>query len=265
MDSPLNDQFGQGLDQQHPQRPPMGQHPLADYQFSPEEVKALRECNSESFFQRSLPFGTGLGLLAYFGVKNGYLQGNGKYGPVPKVIMGVILGYFVGKFSYQQKCAEKIMRLPNSRLAEVLRQRRQGGGVISTMTPDESLSRAFTLAPFSPSSPDVYSDEAYQPGRSTSLNLDTESRPTLSGLDDIYRPSLDSASSIMDTELPLEPAKPGQTYEDLRRKNREDYAKHQQSPYSKPYEPPVVAQQRPVEPLEQNPSKKNKYGDSWTD
>lgn len=163
----------------------------ADYQFSAEEVKALRECNTESFFQRSLPFGTGLGLLAYFGVKNGYLQGHVKYGAVPKVVMGVILGYFVGKFSYQQKCAEKIMRLPNSHLGELLRQRRQGGGVISSITPDENLGRAFTLAPFSPSSADVYSDEAYQPGRSTSLNLDTESRPTLSGLDDIYRPTLD--------------------------------------------------------------------------
>ncbi|KAH8401583.1 hypothetical protein KR009_006722 [Drosophila setifemur] len=257
MDSPLND----GSSQQTQHTP----HPLADYQFSQEEINALRECNTESFFQRSLPFGTGLGLLAYFGVKNGYLQGNGKYGAVPKVVMGVILGYFVGKFSYQQKCAEKIMRLPNSHLGELLRQRRQGGGVISSITPDENLGRAFTLAPFSPSSADVYSDEAYQPVRSTSLNLDTESRPTMTGLDDIYRPTLDSAS-MMDTELPLEPAKPGQSYEDLRRKNREEYSKHQQSPYSKPYEPPAPVQQRPVAqaPID-HAAKKNKYGDSWTD
>lgn len=124
-------------------------------------------------------------------MKNGYIQGNGKYGAVPKVVMGVILGYFVGKFSYQQKCAEKIMRLPNSRLGEILRQRRQGGGVISTITPDENLGRAFTLAPFTPSGSDVYSDEAFQPSKNTALNLDTDSRPTLSGLDDIYRPSLD--------------------------------------------------------------------------
>ncbi|EDW56857.1 OCIA domain-containing protein 1 isoform X2 [Drosophila sechellia] len=257
MDSQLND------GSQHP--PPHAPHPLADYQFSAEEVKALRECNTESFFQRSLPFGTGLGLLAYFGVKNGYLQGHVKYGAVPKVVMGVILGYFVGKFSYQQKCAEKIMRLPNSHLGELLRQRRQGGGVISSITPDENLGRAFTLAPFSPSSADVYSDEAYQPGRSTALNLDTESRPTLSGLDDIYRPTLDSGS-MLEAELPLEPSKPGQSYEDLRRRNREEYSKHQQSPYSRPYEPPVPVQQRPVEQTRSEPAgRKNQYGDSWTD
>ncbi|XP_032291550.1 OCIA domain-containing protein 1 isoform X2 [Drosophila virilis] len=253
-----------------PQTPP-NQHPLADYHFSPEELKALRECNQESFVQRSLPFGTGLGLLAYFGVKNGYLQGNGKYGAVPKVIMGVILGYFVGKFSYQQKCAEKIMRLPNSRLGELLRQRRQGGGVISTITPDENLGRAFTLAPFTPSSADVYTDEGYQPSRNTALNLDTDSRPNLSGLDDIYRPTLDSASTLVDTELPLEPAKPGESYEDLRKKNREEYAKHQQSAYSRPYEAPIQPQQqqqRPMAPTQEQvatPGRKNKYGDSWTD
>ncbi|EDV56715.1 OCIA domain-containing protein 1 isoform X2 [Drosophila erecta] len=257
MDSPLND------GSRHP--PEHTPHPLADYQFSTEELKALRECNTESFFQRSLPFGTGLGLLAYFGVKNGYLQGHVKYGAVPKVVMGVILGYFVGKFSYQQKCAEKIMRLPNSHLGELLRQRRQGGGVISSITPDESLGRALTLAPFSSSSADVYSDEAYQPGRSTALNLDTESRPTLSGLDDIYRPTLDSGS-MLEAELPLEPSKPGQSYEDLRRRNREEYSKHQQSPYSRPYEPPVSLQQRPVEQARSEPAgKKNQYGDSWTD
>ena len=37
------------------------------------------------------------------------------------------LGYFVGKFSYQEKCREKIMALPNSRLAEALRQRKGRG------------------------------------------------------------------------------------------------------------------------------------------
>ncbi|KAL7736174.1 hypothetical protein ACLKA6_003719 [Drosophila palustris] len=263
MDLPLNEG--------NRQQPPPNQHPLADYNFSADELKALRECNQESFFQRSLPFGTGLGLLAYFGVKNGYLQGNGKYGAVPKVIMGVVLGYFVGKFSYQQKCAEKIMRLPNSRLGEILRQRRQGGGVISSITPDENLGRAFTLAPFTPSSADVYTDEGFKPSshRNTSLNLDTDSRPSISGLDDIYRPNLDS-NTMVDTDLPLEPAKPGESYEDLRKKNRDDYMKRQQSPYSRPYDAPVQ-QRATVEPPVQEQSlgignaKRNKYGDSWTD
>lgn len=54
-------------------------------------------------------------------------QGSPKYGPIPKVALGVVVGYFAGKFSYQGKCAEKIMRLPNSPLGEMLRKRRHGG------------------------------------------------------------------------------------------------------------------------------------------
>jgi len=81
--------------------------------------------------------------------------------------------------------------------------------------------------------------------------------------------NLSAANTMVDTDLPLEPAKPGESYEDLRKKNREEYTKRQNSPYSRPYEAPV--QQRALETpaQEQNlgigNAKKNKYGDSWTD
>lgn len=54
----------------------------------------------------------------------GYLKGSTKWGPWPKVIAGVTVGYFAGKLSYQSKCAEKLMTLPDSPLAEALRQRK---------------------------------------------------------------------------------------------------------------------------------------------
>lgn len=50
--------------------------PQANYQFSPDELRVLKECNTEAFFQRSLPFGTGFGVAAYFGVKHGYFKVN---------------------------------------------------------------------------------------------------------------------------------------------------------------------------------------------
>lgn len=56
----------------------------------------------------------------------GHLNRNPRYGATPKVIVAVIVGYFMGKFSYQQKCAEKLMQLPNSPVGEMLRQRRKG-------------------------------------------------------------------------------------------------------------------------------------------
>lgn len=54
----------------------------------------------------------------------GYLKPNLKWGPWPKVIAGGLLGYIIGKYSYQNICAEKLMQLPNSEIGRVLRERR---------------------------------------------------------------------------------------------------------------------------------------------
>jgi len=90
-------------------------------------LRVLKECNTESFFQRSLPIGTAFGLATFLGVNRGIIKGNAKWGATPKIILSVIFGYFLGKFSYQKKCAEKIMQLPNSQLAQLLRQKKRGG------------------------------------------------------------------------------------------------------------------------------------------
>lgn len=82
------------------------------------------------------------------------------------------------------------MRLPNSKLGEALRLRKSG--VMGTLTPDQGFGTGFALSPFMPNSPDVYTDERT---KSSSFNLDTD-RPPQPGLDDIYRPSLDSQLSF---------------------------------------------------------------------
>lgn len=94
----------------------------------------------------------------------------------------------MGKFSYQQKCAEKIMRIPNSQLGAMLRERKQRGGSFAGFTPDQGLS----LAPFA-SAPEseYYSDQFKQAG--SSLEMDTNV-PYQKGLDDNNRPTLDSMS-----------------------------------------------------------------------
>ncbi|XP_053961974.1 OCIA domain-containing protein 1 [Anastrepha ludens] len=253
------------------------QHPLANYQFTAEELKALRECNSESFFQRSLPLGTALGVGAYLAVKNGFLQPNFKYGAVPKVMVGVIIGYFVGKFSYQQKCAEKLMRLPNSRLGELLKQRRENGGVMSRLSPDQGMGLGLALSPFNSTGANVNEDQANEFARSNALNLDVESRPSIAGLDDIYRPSLDNPTTFYETEVPIDQAKHGMSYEELRKKNREEFEKKQQNPFSRPLPPnaPVVIREKEPSktpfssefnpPSTSTKNHKNKYGDTWTD
>lgn len=76
------------------------------------------------------------------------------------------------------------------------------------------------------------------------------------------------STTLVDPDIPLDPVKPGTSYEELRKRNREEYAKRQQSPFSKPLPPdaPVIMRQsdRSSSSGEEAPntrSQKNKYGD----
>lgn len=73
-----------------------------------------------------MPLSALLGIGTYYGVHTGYLKKNPSLGASPKVFVAIVVGYFIGKFSYQNKCAEKLMQLPNSQIGEMLRQRRKG-------------------------------------------------------------------------------------------------------------------------------------------
>ncbi|XP_037034362.1 OCIA domain-containing protein 1-like [Bradysia coprophila] len=245
------------------------QHPLANYQFSPDELRAIKECDVESLIQRSLPIGTGFGLAAYYAVRGGYLKGSVKWGPTPKTVVASIIGYFIGKLSYQNKCAEKIMALPDSKLGEMLKMKKKGG-LYENLTPDQGFGAGLALAPFQ-SATEKYSDELQ---RSTSLNLDTE-RPSMSGLDDTFRPNLDGpASAVEDDNIPLSPPKNQTSYDELRLKHREDFAKknpfqQNQNPLYRPMPSqeatPVVRPEQQADAQQEVPrGAKNKYGDVWT-
>lgn len=54
----------------------------------------------------------------------GYLKPSLRFGPGPKMFLASIVGYFIGKLSYQSVCAEKLMALPNSQLGEILRKKK---------------------------------------------------------------------------------------------------------------------------------------------
>lgn len=243
-----------------------GQRNALNYQFSPDELKVLQECNREAFFQRSLPFGTVGGIGAWYAIQRGFLKPSARFGAAPKIFLGVTVGYFLGKISYQNVCAEKIMRLPNSRLADLIRQRRKGGSV-EKFLPDQGLGAGSMLSPFGPTTPsDSYTEK--QLHRSDSLNMDIHV-PQYSGLDDSARPTIDS-NSAFEEELQLPPGPTvTKSYEELRRQNREEYLKRQQAPYRSPVlddQPPIKREpERPKydEPPQQ-PQVKNKYGDAWS-
>ncbi|XP_047115554.1 OCIA domain-containing protein 1 [Schistocerca piceifrons] len=238
--------------------------PQMPYRLTMEEVRVLRQCNRDSFYQRSLPFATILGGTTYLAVKSGYFKAHPRFGATPKVIVAGLLGYFVGKVSYQSRCAEKLMQLPNSRIGEALRQRkRQGNQEILTMDP--SFGAGVSLPTFG--SLDTFSDVGPQ------HDLDS-GYPASEGLDDTYRPTLDSPA--FEEEMPLPEAQQrSTTYEELRRKNREEYEQKKTKPYrgiaGTDEVPTVIRQQTPLE--EQAPKRptpppswnkpKNKYGDVW--
>ncbi|KAG8226481.1 hypothetical protein J437_LFUL007363 [Ladona fulva] len=230
------------------------------YRFSEDELRVLRECNRESFYMRSLPFSSLFGLGAYYGVNAGFLKRNARYGATPKVVIGVILGYFLGKISYQGKCAEKIMQLPNSKLAEILRQKKRGRlPYEGADTP--SIGGAIVPSPFGGDPQYAYSDS----GPVDALQLDFD-RPLQGGLDEIGRPSVDSmGSGVYDDDEPAAtaPSPPTVTYEELRRRNREEYEQKRPKPYRPAAEEtPIVTRPRP--PPQGSPSPtapRNIYGD----
>ncbi|XP_068618294.1 OCIA domain-containing protein 1 isoform X2 [Battus philenor] len=218
------------------------------YKFSPDELRVLAECNSESFLQRSLPFGTFLGLGTYAAVNSGHLKPNPRFGAFPKITLAVVMGYFIGKLSYQQACAEKLMALPGSYIGQILRDRRDGK--IGTTPPPRQ-----TKTMFGATAGDIYSDA----GPGSSLDLDTD-RPLFN--DDTYRPDTEGATVKPPDDAPK---RPSLSYDDLRRKNRGEFADSRQDPYR--LDPNVVPSvTRPIPPQASPapasvPPSTNKYGD----
>lgn len=235
------------------------------YKFSPEELRVLRECNKESFYKRCLPFSAFLASSTFLGVKNGFLKPSAKYGATPKVVVSVVVGYFLGKFSYQSKCAEKLMQLPNSRLGEALRQRRRGS---SQDTFDSGFGSGMSLSAFGNlSSSEMYSDL----NPNNSLDMDT-TRPENPGLDDYYRPSLDNPVFEEEEMPPVQ--KYTTTYDELRKKNREEYQQKRMGnlkDFSNPNHPSLAphvsndnySTSKNSETFDSPQTPRNKYGDTW--
>ena len=112
---PITDgnQFPAGQQNEHPNTQTL----------SKEEQRILAECRSEAYFYRSLPLSVLLGSGALFAVKRGILSASLRFGPLPKVAIGVGVGYIAGKMSYVNVCKEKFLReAPDSEFARAIRK-----------------------------------------------------------------------------------------------------------------------------------------------
>ncbi|CAG0881558.1 unnamed protein product [Darwinula stevensoni] len=227
--------------------------PRLQLELSREELRALQECNRESFWYRSVPIASLLAASTHYLVKLGYLAPNPRFGTVPKVLGSTFMGYFIGKLSYRTKCEEKILQLPNSKLADAIRQRNAGKNPYSIAgRTDPDLQTSVTVESPSPAAPDF--DRMNQK----------------SGLDEFRRPGLED-SILKEESPPIEPNQTFVTYDDLRRQNREESApgkgmggRARQQPQSpSPYMSTGGTQ--PMAPREYSSKSKaqNTYGDVW--
>ncbi|GFR89889.1 OCIA domain-containing protein 1-like Protein [Elysia marginata] len=172
-----------------------GQMPV----LTDEERQIMKECERDSFYQRALPISFGCMIAAQGLVRSGYWNSHPRYGAFPKMIITGGVGYFIGKIMYLPKCQQKILeKLPNSNLANAIRKSK------GIPQPEPSF----------PAGQDGFED-----GFKAKTKL-SDDYSALEGLDDRNRPSIDREVKV-DNEDKEE--KKVITYDDLRRRNRQEY------------------------------------------
>ncbi|XP_056620520.1 OCIA domain-containing protein 1 [Triplophysa dalaica] len=237
----------------------------AAYIPNDEERRVFRECNSESFWYRSLPFSAVAMAVAQVLVSRGVVAPSPRFGSLPKVAIAGIFGYISGKMSYMRVCQEKFMKLGNSPLGEALRQGRLhqvpsdlNQSDFEDANPSESQppgSKSVIQSDLS-SGTETYSNYTSDYTYSTpSQSYDTpssgfsDSGPVGIGDDDPLQAPLYPDDDV--------PKKKAVLYEDLRSKNRENYEvtlTQKAETLLKP-QAGVASPKREV--------KKTKYGDTW--
>ncbi|XP_016149776.1 OCIA domain-containing protein 1-like isoform X1 [Sinocyclocheilus grahami] len=241
----------------------------ASYIPNEEERRVFRECNSESFWYRSLPFSAIATAATQVMVSRGIFTPSPRFGSLPKVAFAGMFGYITGKMSYMRVCEEKFRKLENSPLGEALRQ-----GRLHHM-PSE-LNQSDFEDPNPSESQQSVSESAFQPSTEVSSMPESDSSYTsdypYSSPSQSYDPTPFSSGfsdsgpvNIRDDISPQAPLYPDEDvpkkkqvlYEELRSKNRENYEVTLTQKAETLMRPQTVA------PVPKKEVKKNKYGDSW--
>jgi len=237
-------------------------------QLTPEDQRVLRECNSESFWYRSLPVASVLSATAHILVKQGIMKPNLRYGTAPKAMLGAIIGYFIGKFSYAETCADKfLVQAPRSKIAEVVRVRR--GLPPLEIDPTEEQGEQYSLG-----MPTTAPETALQDGAAVAQ---AATNPNYDQMRKMNRESLDK--TVVSQEVPVvSSSTTNSSYDEMRKMNRQPPTQYRTPPPSiqtgdpnlppssiyNPPPPPPPSSVAPPPPLYNPPSgsrSKNKYGD----
>ncbi|KAM9450059.1 OCIA domain-containing protein 1 [Clarias gariepinus] len=211
----------------------------AGYTPTEEERRVFKQCDTESFWYRSVPFSVGGMALTQLLITKGKLTSSPRFGSLPKVLFAGMCGYFAGKMSYMKTCQQKFYSLENSPIGDALRQRHR-----HQQRPPQRFA-----APQSELSEDAPSPQ-FEAFQSESLSESPSSPPDFSYSDTapLTQPLNLHTHALRDEEEEEVKRKPI-LYEDLRNKNRENYD--------------ITRSQKIVRDTPKKDVKKNKYGDTW--
>ncbi|XP_055333032.1 OCIA domain-containing protein 1-like [Paramacrobiotus metropolitanus] len=219
---------GSPPDQERTQFSNYGAEPDSNYKMTAEENAILKECARESTIKRSLPFAAVFSALTHLAVKKGYLSAHPKYGSMFKVFASGFTGYLLGKLSYYKECEDKFLSLPNSRVADAIRRRRQGKTGLPPPPQQPYPGGSGGYRPVQPTTP-LYGYDNQGPARSerssiynaddhvSSLDIDSEKNTYQEGRD----PEMLSERSFDHGRE--EASRPSANYDDLRRQHRDAY------------------------------------------
>ncbi|XP_061439285.1 OCIA domain-containing protein 1 [Rhineura floridana] len=238
-----------------PQSPDQSQ--VLTYVLTEEEKNIFRECNSESFWYRSLPFSAISMFITQMLVKKGTITTHTRFGSLPKVAFAGLCGFIAGKISYLRICQEKFRNLENSAVGEALKKHRPLPYEYSQKPETSNAPFENVPVPEAPQTPysSKYSVDSYE---MADVHSNYEPVPFTSSMNE------SSPTGITDS-IPQEPTpfleegpkRKGVTYEELRSRNRDMYEAGvtQKSEY-----PSKPSQERALKK-----AKVNKYGDAWED
>ncbi|XP_053559952.1 OCIA domain-containing protein 1 [Bombina bombina] len=246
MMAPSPGEFSEQQSQQHKnvQTPGVGYIPTED------ERRTFRECNSESFWYRSLPVSAVSMILTQGLISRGLLTSSSRFGSLPKVAFAGFCGYIAGKISYMKTCQEKFKKLENSPLGDAIRQ----GYRPSQVSPrgnefseeNVSASPVRSSSPFAPQ----FSSSPY------SSKLNPANAPFSSSMSESQVTGITDVVTEPDPYIEETQKSKPMTYDELRNKNRETYE--------------MALTQRADSSVRSSPDRKprkevktNKYGDAW--
>lgn len=224
-------------------------HSHKKYKLNADESRVLRECNRESFYYRSLPLSVAGMIAVQYAVKAGRLKSHPRWGSALKVMIAGAAGYMIGKISYQRKCIQKLMQLPNSPLAEALRKQSQK---MHPVTDKLGFDPIFGGPTSDGKSVDVDNTGTWE--------IDVDKNVEFQGLDDSQRPTVDNPVAVVEDDKPRSFG----TYDEMRQKNREEYQNKRQEFQQRQAEfsARLTQNKGPAQvPQSQSNLKKNMYGD----